>query len=138
MRRAINVVAAAVMAMLGHGCAGGLAPATPTGAGAADVPSYGIYGTERYFDLEWQPGQRGGRPLVSGYVTNQIGHAMRNVRLRVEALDAAGRVTASYIGYVNGYVTPGAHVYFEVPVPAAAPSYRVSVLSYDLIQGFSG
>jgi hypothetical protein len=138
MRRAISVATAVGLAMLTQGCAGGVGPAAPGGAAAASVPSYGIYGTERYFDLEWQPGQRGGRPVVSGYVTNQLGHAMRNVRLRVEALDAAGGVTASYIGYVNGYVTPGTHVYFEVPVTAAAPSYRVSVLSYDLIQGFSG
>jgi hypothetical protein len=60
---------------------------------------------------------------------------MRNVRLRVEALDAASNVAASSIGYVNGYVTPGARVYFEAPVPAKAPTYRVTVLSFDIIQG---
>jgi len=72
---------------------------------------------------------------LSGYVTNQWGLATRNVRLRVEALDASGNVTATHIGYVNGFVIPGAHVYFEVPVQAKAPSYRVSVLSFDPVQG---
>jgi hypothetical protein len=61
--------------------------------------------------------------------------ATRNVRLRVEALDAAGAVTAAYIGYVNGFITPGSRVYFEVPVETKAPSYRVSVLSFDPVQG---
>lgn len=138
MRTAMKAAATgAIVAALTQGCAGGPAPA-PSGAAAQGTPSYGIYGTDKYFDLEWQPDQRGGRPIVSGYVTNQLGHAMRNVRLRVEALDAAGNVTGSYIGYVSGYVTPGVHVYWEVPVQAASPSYRVSVLSYDVIQGFGG
>jgi hypothetical protein len=57
------------------------------------------------------------------------------MRLRVETLDAAGGVTGSQIGYVSGYVTPGSRVYFEVPLPAKAPNYRVSVLSFDTIQG---
>jgi hypothetical protein len=136
MRRALRTaVTCAVVATLTQGCAGGMTQST-SGAAAASAPSYGIYGTDGYFTLEWQPDERRGKPLVSGYVTNRWGIPTKNVRLRVEALDAAGHVTASYIGYVNGYVTPGAHVYFEVPVPTKAPNYRVSVLSYDPILGF--
>jgi hypothetical protein len=105
------------------------------GAAAQGVPSYGVYGADSYFKLEWQADERRGRPIVSGYVTNQAGLPMRNVRLRVESLDAAGNATASSIGYVNGYATPGARVYFEVPVSATAPAYRVTVLSFDIIQG---
>jgi hypothetical protein len=125
------------VATLTQGCAGGMVESTPmqTSTGATSVPSYGIYGTDSYFTVEWQPDERRGKPMVSGYVTNQWGLATKNVRLRVEALDAAGNVTATYIGYVNGYVNPGSHVYFEVPVQAKAPSYRVSVLSFDPIQG---
>ena len=54
--------------------------------------------------------------------------------MRVEALDATGGVTATYIGYVFGDVTPGTRAYFEVPVTQKAASYRVSVLSYDAQQ----
>lgn len=141
MRRAVrSAVGLAMVPMLIQACAGGAmpsAPSTSSAQGAApSAPGYGIYGTDRYFSLQWQADQRGGKPTVSGYVTNQWGMAMRNVRLRVEALDAAGNATASYIGYVNGYVTPGSRVYWEVPVQATAASYRVSVLSYDVIQGF--
>jgi hypothetical protein len=121
--------------MVAQACAGGAPQSASSGSAAQGAPSYGIYGVESYFKVEWQPDERGGKPLVSGYVTNQWGLGARNVRLRVEALDAGGGVTATYIGYVNGYVTPGSRVYFEVPVPAKAPNYRVTVLSFDPING---
>ena len=137
MRRAsTTVLTCAAVAVLTQGCAGGITPsATSASSGAsASVPSYGIYGTERYFALEWQPHERGGRAFVSGYVTNEWGIGVNNVRMRVEALDAAGGVTATYIGYVFGDVTPGTRAYFEVPLAQKAASYRVSVLSFDAQQ----
>ena len=136
MRKVVRAaMACAVVPMLVQACAGGAAQSVSGGPAGQGVPSYGTYGTDSYFKVEWQADERGGRPLVSGYVTNQWGLVTRNVRLRVEALDASGSVTANYIGYVNGYVTPGSRVYFEVPVPAKAPAYRVTVLSFDPIQG---
>jgi hypothetical protein len=136
MQRALwAAVACVVVAMLAQACASGATQSASTSAAGQGVPSYGVYGADSYFTVEWQADERGGRPMVSGYVTNQLGLPMRNVRLRVEALDAAGGVTANYIGYVNGYVSPGSRVYFEVPVPAKASNYRVTVLSFDIIQG---
>jgi len=136
MRRTLwSAVGLAVVPMLIQACAGGAMQSTPSAAGGPGAQSYGIYGTDNYFKVEWQADERGGKPTVSGYVTNQWGLVTRNVRLRVEALDAAAAVTATYIGYVNGYVVPSSRVYFEVPVPAKAPSYRVSVLSFDPVQG---
>jgi hypothetical protein len=128
-------VACVVVAMLTQACASGVTQSAATGSAAQGAPSYGVYGADSYFKVEWQADERRGRPIVGGYVTNQFGLPMRNVRLRVEALDPAGGVTASYIGYVNGYANPGSRVYFEVPVPAKAPNYRVTVLSFDIIQG---
>jgi hypothetical protein len=116
-------------ALLTHACAGGAMVAAPSD------PSYGVYGFDDYFKLEWQAEERHGKPLVSGYVGNQWGFPVKNVRLRVEALDGAGSVTAAYIGYVNGLVIPGSRVYFEVSVPAKAPGYRVRLLSFDAVQG---
>ena len=117
----------AVVLLLAQACASGA-------ASPASVQSSGIYGTDNYFKLEWQPDERRGKAVVSGYVTNQWGISVNNVRLRVEALDTAGGVTATYIGYVFGDVTPGTRAYFEVPVAQKAASYRVSVLSYDAQQ----
>ncbi|HMH50608.1 MAG TPA: FxLYD domain-containing protein [Candidatus Acidoferrum sp.] len=136
MQRVLRVaVGCGVVAMLMQACASGVTQSPSPGSAAQGAPSYGIYGVDSYFKVEWQADERGGKPMVSGYVANQWGLGARNVRLRVEALDAAGSVAATYIGYVNGYVTPGARVYFEVPVPAKAPSYRVTVLSFDPING---
>ena len=129
------MVACAIVSMMAQACAGGVTQSASSGAVASSPPSYGIYGVDQYFEVEWQPDERRGRPIVSGYVTNQWGLSTKNVRLRVEALDGAGNVTASYIGYVSGHVSPGVRVYFEVPVQAKAPSYRVTVLSFDTIQG---
>lgn len=134
MRGALRgaVVGAAVLT---QACAGGIMDGAPGTAGVPSAPSYGIYGTDSYFKVEWQPDERRGKPIVSGYVTNEWGMPTKNVRLRVEALDAAGKVTATYIGYVSGYVTPGSHVYFEVPVQTKEPMYRVTVLSFDPAEG---
>src|SRR5712691_10741122 len=116
-RRRAAVLAAAVM----------LTSASPS-IGAAQ--SYGIYGIERYFTIESETGERRGRPVVRGYITSQYGFGLRNVRLRVEAFDAADAVLATEIGYVGGLVLPGSHVYFEVPVTQRAPKYRVTILSF--------
>jgi hypothetical protein len=95
--------------------------------------SYGVYGADRFFKLEWSAGERKGHPVVSGYIFNDYGFAARDVRLRVEALDASGKVVATTIGSVPFIVTPGTRAPFEVPVPQRAASYRVTVLSFDWI-----
>jgi hypothetical protein len=131
-------VVLAVVPMLIQACAGGAmqsAQSPPGTPGTQGAQTYGIYGTDSYFTIEWQPDERHGKPIVGGYITNQWGLGTRNVRLRVEALDASGNVTATYIGYVTGDVLPGARLYFEVPVQTRAPNYRVSVLSFDPVQG---
>lgn len=137
MRGALGTtVTCAVVLLLIQGCAGGMTQggSSTSVRASAGAQSYGVYGTERYFTLEWQPHERRGKSVVSGYVTNQWGIGVNNVRLRVEALDSAGNVSATDIGYVFGDVTPGAHVYFEVPVQQKAASYRVSVLSFEPAQ----
>lgn len=141
MREAMRGAAVlVVMLILTQGCASDgvmqTTQSTPGASGPQSVQSYAIYGADRHFKLEWQGDERRGKPAVSGYITNELGMNTRNVRLRVEALDAAGGATAMYIGYVNGYVTSGSRVYFEVPVREKAPSYRVTVLSYDPHPGF--
>ena len=118
----------AAVLLLTQACAGGMTQSP------ASVQSYGIYGTENFFKVEWQPDERRGKAVVSGYVTNQWGIGVNNVRMRVEALDTAGSVTATYIGYVFGDVTPGTRAYFEVPVTEKAANFRVSVLSFDAQQ----
>jgi len=95
--------------------------------------SYAIYGADRYFPIDAQTETRSRGAVVAGYVRNEGGLGAKDVRLRVEQLDAGGQVVATSIGYVSGTLTPGRRVYFEVPVASAAATYRVSVLSFDWI-----
>lgn len=87
---------------------------------------------DQYFRVEWQLGQsRSGRPTVTGYVYNGYGLSAFNIRLLVEQLDAGGQPTSRTTAYVNGDVPGMGRAYFEVPVPGAGASYRVSVLWFD-------
>ena len=98
------------------------------GTGAGWAQNYSNPHAALYFRMEWQAGQtRSGRPAISGFVYNDYNHWAGDVRLRVEALDASGQVISRTLGYVNGDVPPRGRAYFEVPLPAPAPSHRVTV-----------
>jgi hypothetical protein len=83
--------------------------------------------------VEWSAGEdRRGRTLVGGYVYNdRAGSYATGVRLRVEALDAAGQAVGSTTVYVMGDVPPSNRSYFEVKAPAKAAAFRVTVQSYS-------
>ena len=97
-----------------------------------------VYGADQFFDLVWEPVEHGGRSSIGGYVTNTYGLEARRVQLMVENLDAAGKVTAKTIGFVNYSIPPSSRGYFEVFVPAKASRYRVSILSWDFLRTPSG
>ncbi|HEU4439850.1 MAG TPA: FxLYD domain-containing protein [Methylomirabilota bacterium] len=118
-RRAIAraSVVAVVLAVLGSG------PARAQISGSAVEPDLRV---------EWRADEdRRGRTLVSGYVYNERpGAYATGVRLRVEALDAAGQAVGSTTAYVMGDVPPSNRSYFEVKAPAKAAAFRVTVQSY--------
>jgi hypothetical protein len=93
---------------------------------------------ERYFRLEWQTADTGGRPIVWGRIRNEYGFTASKVRLLIDSLDASGAVTAQTIAYVPFAVTPGTGAYFEARVPAPAASYRVTVFQWDWTQSGGG
>lgn len=105
--------------------------ATVLGAAPAPAQNYAMVGGEKYFRLEWEPGQRHGRPDVRGHLFNEWGEIAHRIRLRVESLDQAGQVTAVTESNLPDVITPGTHTFFQIPVPAPAPSYRVSVITWD-------
>jgi hypothetical protein len=92
---------------------------------------------DRYFRLDWEAGQpRCGRPTVTGTIFNDHpGLWLVNVRLLVEELDASGRPVSRTVGYVNDEAPPKRRAYFEVWVPVAAATYRVTVQSFDFRRG---
>jgi hypothetical protein len=115
MRRALVAVMAAVV----------LTP-LPSAGGPIHVDDT----FERYFRLEWQatPGARG--PEIAGYVENVGNVPVDRMRLTIERLDATGAVIGSSTTWVMGVVTPNHRNYFTTRV-AAAPAYRVRILTFD-------
>jgi hypothetical protein len=93
---------------------------------------------ERYFTVQWQAGDTGGRANVHGVIRNEYGFAARHVRLLVDSLDAAGGVTAQTLAYVPFDLTPGSQSYFQASVPSGAASYRVRVFQWEWIQAGGG
>jgi len=112
----------------------GVAAALLSGAivlGGAPAQAAEIYAKEtldRYFRLEWS---KTGRNL-NGYVYNSGNRRASRMQLLVEGLDASGNVVTKKMTWVRD-VPPNNRAYFEVAVPTA-PSYRVSVLSFDWIE----
>jgi hypothetical protein len=87
--------------------------------------------------LDWQVTQdSAGRPLIVGHVITRGGKASYCIpRLLVQTLDAQGQVTAERVGFIPGTIGGYDKVYFEEPVRAPGPAYRVSIASWDKCGG---
>jgi hypothetical protein len=83
--------------------------------------------------LNWEATQdKIGRPLIVGHVVTVGGKTGYCIpRLLVETLDAQGQVTARNVGFIPGYVGGYDNVYFEEPIRAPGPGYRVSISSWS-------
>ncbi len=100
---------------------------------AANTPLSPLVVTwQRYLSLDSQTAQVHGRTVVQGTVRNIWDTPTRRIQLLIEGLDASGTVVSQSVEWLGIDLTPGSHVYFEIPVkqPAAA-SYRVSVFAFD-------
>jgi hypothetical protein len=95
-------------------------------------------GADRYFRIESEVKQTKRGTAVSGYLYNSNGMTAERVLLRVDGLDAAGQVVSSTRAYVLGGVPRYNRAYFDVRVPPGAASYRVSVVSFDFVNGGGG
>jgi hypothetical protein len=87
--------------------------------------------------LDWQVAQdKAGRPLIVGHVITVGGKASYCIpRLLVQTLDAQGQVTAERMGFIPGSIGGYDKVYFEEPVRAPGPAYRVTIASWDKCGG---
>jgi hypothetical protein len=83
---------------------------------------------DAYFRLDWSKAGR----KVNGYVYNSSNRRAGDMQLLVEGLDPAGSVLSRTSSSVRD-VPPNNRAFFEVSVPEA-PSYRVSILSFNWIE----
>src|SRR5262245_20632121 len=79
------------------------------------------------FTVTAQPGTWRNKPQVEGYVRNKRDLSANRILLRVEALDATGKVLTSAIRHMDQKIPPNDRVFYQVPVPGPAPAYRVQV-----------
>jgi hypothetical protein len=111
-----------------------VAVVTGQGSGVARAQNFGTAPEQQFFRVESQPARgKGDRLLVRGYVYNLSPYDVGNLRLGVEAVDASGGATgAPSMGWVNGDIPKNGRRYFELPVASPAPTYRVTVQSFDI------
>ena len=72
------------------------------------------------FRGEAEPAASKREPSVEGSIYNKRGLLAKNVRLRVDSLDAAGALVATTVRPLDRDIGISDRVYFEVPVAAAA------------------
>ena len=126
MRRVIacvRIVSAVVMSGV-LACAAVTLPGAPVRA----AETYTQETLDRSFRLEWSKSGRN----VNGYVYNASNRRAAHMQLLVEGLDASGTVVTKTTTWVRD-VPPNNRAFFEIAVPNA-PSYRVSVLSFDWVE----
>jgi hypothetical protein len=70
---------------------------------------------------------------IEGRVYNKSDVTVSRVRVLVEGLDASDRVVDTKLGDVFGDVGPASNRYFTVREVPAAHHYRLSVVSYTLV-----
>lgn len=100
-----------------------------SGLGAGARPAESASARDGHFTLEWEAGERYGRPVVQGRIANDYVLLATSVRLRIEALDGTGTVVATTTGHVDRVVGP-TRTYFEIPVPVRATDYRVRLADW--------
>jgi hypothetical protein len=93
--------------------------------------------SERWFKLSWEasPEKAGDLRRLRGYVENTYGEAAGKVQLLGQALDDTGAVVGQKIWWISGAVPGFGRVYFEIPSMPKADHYRVTVWTYERIQG---
>src|SRR5687768_13942928 len=96
-----NILVLAMLALIvggGGGCAA-------TWAARAQPPSTDlrplVIGWERFFKIDWQPGERNGKPIVSGRVVNTYGAAATRVQLLVEGLGVEDKVISQEVTWLG-------------------------------------
>lgn len=130
MRRIVTAVALVSVVWLSPQPAVAQAASPPLTAPYAPL----VWGWEQFFKVTWETSERNGRPYADGYVFNDWGSTATRVQLLVDGLDSSGRIVSQRVSWLGQSVAPGSRVYFDIPAPQPASSYRVSVFAFDWMQ----
>ena len=128
-----TLLVVSVLAMLVAACA--TSQLTPSASVTTLMPD-----SERWFRLSWEavPERGSDQRRLRGYLENTYGEAAGHIRLLGQALDASGAVVGQKIWYVWGAAPGFGRIYYEIPHMPPADHYRVTVWTYERIQGRDG
>lgn len=134
-RKRLLIVAPSLLLVAGLALAGvGLRTATFQAPTRVTAPASDPVAAQ-YFRVEWTVSPaRNGQSRITGYVYNDWWGPAENVVLRINELDASGKLIAAVGRPLVESITPHDRLYFDVQVPRAA-SYDVGVSMFDFTQG---
>ncbi|MBI3825890.1 MAG: hypothetical protein HY294_07835 [Candidatus Rokubacteria bacterium] len=120
------------MTLLLTGCAAGAAGGMePSATVTTTLPGF----TDTWFKVDFTVEPRGEALRASGYVYNNYGRPVGDVRVLAQALDASNRLVGQRLAWVPGGIPALSRSYFEVGPLPPADHYRVSVWSYTVLEG---
>src|SRR4029453_2128223 len=88
-----------------------------------------------WFRVSWAPQVNGATrtPRIEASVHNDSPYRVTNVRLRVEGLDADNHPVGQRSAWAFGDIAPGGETAFVVESVPGAVTYRMTVISFDLV-----
>ena len=89
--------------------------------------------TNDSFRLEWSRRPGWMRPGTDGFIYNESRWRVTNVRVQARALDGSGRLVRETTVSVFGNSVPGVRTFFALPALGEGETYRLEVVSFDLI-----
>jgi len=85
------------------------------------------------FRIEWSRRPAWMRPGVDGYLHNESRWRVTNIRVRAQVVDGSGTAIRESAVSVFGNAVPGTRTFFTLPPIADGESYRLTVVSFDLV-----
>src|SRR5260370_15569998 len=126
----VTWVEVGLIAVVVSACATAANPLTSTTEFDTLVP-----GWESKFSIAWKSEPaRDGTTRVYGRIASHYGQHASPFRVLGMAVDDSGKVVAQRVEWVPGGVPGFGSVYFEIGHLPAAPSYRVTVWDYTILE----
>jgi hypothetical protein len=92
----------------------------------------GEHPAQSWFRVSWAPTD-GVVSTIKGSVFNESPYRVTDVRLEVEGLDADRHSVGRVLAWAFGDIAPGHETFFAAePLPGAV-TYRITVVSYDIV-----
>jgi hypothetical protein len=107
--------------------------------GLALLPATAAWGqnldesANRWFRVSWVPGTNRVLRTIEGHVYNDSPNRVTAVRLQVEGLDADSHLVGQALVWALGDVVPGGKASFVVETIRGAVTYRIAVVSFDVV-----